>query len=443
MSGVDTIYLVVGLVCILLSAFFASAEIAYINLERIRIKHLQESGRRGADRVASIMERPEKFLSVVLTSISVTETVAVALGGFLFVSLLGEGVVGTVVGIIVMAIVLLLFVKVIPKTVAAQHPEEIALWYAPAIHMTSVLVSPIVVVLSKITGIIARPAGAHTIPGALLSKEELRTAISIGHDGGVFDDTSAKMLNKMVKFGDLSVREVMTPRTDVVWVQEGATLGEFQKIYAEAPRNRYPVYEADFDNVKGVLLSRDVHVALDKGDFQKSSKVTGLARPVTFVPGTKSVGGLFNEMRDGGVLTAVVISEYGGTSGIVTVEQLIDEIVGELSEELAGTPKEFEVIGENTYRIEGCMRIDEANEELGFGIPEENKYETIGGFVLHLLGHLPEVGEEVTHENLKWVVTEVGGKRIEQVIVTKVEVEPEENQKANKVPPPGEGKEPK
>ncbi|MDY6834351.1 MAG: hemolysin family protein [Chloroflexota bacterium] len=441
MSGVDTIYLIVGLLCILLSAFFASAEIAYINLERIRIKHLQESGRPGAERVASIMEHPEKFLSVVLTCISVTETIAVALGGFLFLSLLGEGLLGTVVGIVVMAIILLLFVKVIPKTIAAQHPEEIALRYAPAIDITSKLVSPIVVILSKITGIIARPTGLHTIPGALLSKEELRTAISIGHDGGVFDETSAKMLNRMVKFGDLSVREVMTPRTDVIWVQEGATLEDFQRIYSGAPRYRYPIYEVDYDNVKGVLLSRDVHVALDKGEFQKDSIVTGLTRPVTFVPGTKPVGELFNEMRDRGVMTAVVLSEYGGTSGIVTIEQLIKEIVGEISEEVVGTPKEFEIIGEHTYQIEGCMRIDVANEELSLGIPEGNKYETIGGFIFHLLGHLPEVGEEVTYKNLKWMVTSVGGKRIERVIVTKIEELKEETLKSNESPVSEEDKE--
>jgi len=427
MTGLDITYLVVSVVCLILSAFFASSEIAFINLERIRLRHLQVNGVHGADRVARIMERPERFLSIVLTSISFTETILVALTGFLFVSLMGETI-GTPVGIICIAIILLLFVKVIPKTIAAQHPEGMALRYAPYIEITSKIVWPAVIVLSWIIDKIARPAGAHTLPRALISKEEIHTCIAMGAEGGSVDETSAQMLKRMVKFGDLYVREIMTPRTNVVWIKKGTTFADFQQLYAEKPLRRYPVYEDNTDNVKGVLVARDIYIALAKGSIDRESVVTGFVRPIYFVPGTKLVGELLTEMRDGGFPTAVVVSEYGGTSGIVNIEQLLEEIFGEISEDIIGADKEFNVISEYTYQLQGNMHIDEANKQLGLGIPD-NDYETVAGFVLHLLGHLPQEGEQVDYKDLKLVVTEVKGSRISRLMVTKEEPQHKDHKK--------------
>lgn len=424
MTGIDIIYLVLVLFCLILSAMFASSEIAFINLQRVRIRHLQDKGIHRADRVAKIMERPERFLSVVLTSISFTETVVVALGSLLCISLMGETI-GTPVGIVLIAIILLLFVKVIPKTIAAQHPQGLALRYTPVIEVTSKIVSPIVIVLSWITDLIARKTGAHTIPGALISKEEIHACISMGEEGGIVDETSAKMLKRMVKFGDRWVREIMTPRTDVIWVEQGATLADFYGIYAESPRLRYPVYDGNFDNVTGILIARQVYQALAGGKIDKESVVTDFVRPVHFVPGTKLVGDLFTEMRDKGFSMAAVISEYGGTSGIVSVEQLIEEIVGEVREELAGTEKELEVISAHAYQVDGSMRISEANEQFGMGIPE-NDYETIAGFILYVLGHLPEEGEQVVYGNLRMAVIEVKGNRVMKLMITKEEPVAEE-----------------
>jgi len=369
------------------------------------------------------MEHPERFLSVVLTTISFTETIAVALGSLLCVSLMGETI-GTPVGIIIIAIILLIFVKVIPKTIAAQHPEGLALRYAPVIEVTSRAVSPIVKVLSWITDKIARSTGAHTIPGALLSKEEIHTFISMSEEEGVVDETSAQMLKRVVKFGDRLIREVMAPRTDVIWIEQGATLVDFQRIYAKLPVLRYPVYESNFDDVKGVLVARDVHQKLAQGKINKESIVTSVIRPAYFVPETKLVGELFTEMRDNGLSMAVVLSEYGGTSGIVNIEQLVEEIVGEVKEELVGAVREYEVISEHAYQVDGSMRINEANEQLGLGI-QGNDYETVAGFVLHLLGHLPTEGEQVVYGNLRVAVLEVKGNRITRLMVTKEDLPPE------------------
>jgi CBS domain containing-hemolysin-like protein len=417
------IYFVVFLVCVAVSAFFASAEIAFMNLQRFRIKHLQRTGRRGADAVARIMDRPERFLSVVLTSISFSETLLVALGSFLCIYLWGDTI-GTYVGIVLIALILLLFVKVIPKTIAAQHPEWLSLHYAPIIEATSTVVSPVVRGLSWITDKIASPTGAHLVPGALMSKQELHTCISISEEEGMMDGTAAQMLKRVVKFGDRSVREMMVPRTQTVWIQEGATLAEFHKVYAESPHMRYPVYEGTFDNVKGVLSSRDVHLAVANGSLNQKGIVTQFLRPVYHVPGSKLVGELFNELRDRKLLMAVVVNEHGGTSGVVTMRQLVEEIVGEIREELPPAESEVHAISEHAYQIEGNMKIPEANELLDLGIPEEADYETVAGFVLDLMGHLPEGGEQVMHNNLRFVVMEVTGSRITKLMITKGAIPP-------------------
>jgi CBS domain containing-hemolysin-like protein len=212
----------------------------------------------------------------------------------------------------------------------------------------------------------------------------------------------------------------MVPRNQAVWIEDGMTLAEFNRIYAKTPHVRYPVFSGTFDKVKGVLATRDVHMAMAAGELKEGDVVTGFVRPVYYVPPTKLVGELFTEMRDRGLLMAVVVSEHGGTSGIVTIRQLVEEIVGELDEELARSGSEFEAISQEAYQVSGTMRIEEANEKLGLGIPQSD-YDTVGGFVLHLMGHLPAEGDQVISGNLRLVVMEVKENRIARILVSKGE----------------------
>jgi len=417
MGTLGIIYLLLALFFLLICAFFASAEIGFINLQRIRLKRLQEEGVHGAERVARIMERPERFLSTVLTGISFAETIVVALGTIFIVALLGEGL-GTPIAIVVIAIVLLIFAKVIPKTIAAQHPERIALLYSRPIELLSKLFYPLVIVLSWMAARITHMVHSSTMPGALISREEIGTVISMGEEEGVVDEASAQMLRKVVGLGERQVREVMTPRTEAIWLEQGVTLEDFLKIYAESPAQRYPIYEGSYDNVKGVVSIRDVLTALAQGSIDRGGVVTDLARPVYFVPESKTVGELFGEMRDDGYLMAVVLSEYGGTSGILTIDQLVEQIVGEVGEELIGAKKGFEVVGARTYKIRGTMRIEEVNEQLQLGIPEGD-YQTIAGFALSLFGHLPKEGEQIVYGDLRLLIAEVKDNKIISIFITK------------------------
>ncbi|MFP3976210.1 MAG: hemolysin family protein [Dehalococcoidia bacterium] len=335
MTGIEIAYLVLSIVFVLAAAFFASAEVAFIGLQKVKLRNLEESGVRGAERVASIMEYPGKFLSTVLTGFSFTETIVVTLGSMLIVSLIGNEAIGTPVSIVVMTVVLLLFVKVIPKTIASTNPEQVALYYAGTIAVLSKVLSPVVSGLSWIANKFTSLIGGHIIPGALLSKEEVNTAISMGEESGTVEKTSADMLRQVLAIGDRQVQEIMTPQDQAYWMEQGTTLAQFLDIYAEASHPRYPIYEKDHGNVKGVLAARDVLLALALGSVDRGNTVADFLRPAHVVPESKLVGELLTEMQDRKSETAVMVDDYGAPSGIITISQLAQQIMGDLRWTLA------------------------------------------------------------------------------------------------------------
>jgi putative hemolysin len=339
MTGIEVLYLVLSIVFVLASAFFTSAEIAFISLQKVKLRHLEESDVPGAKRVARIMEHPGKFLSTVLTGISFTETIVIALGSMLIVSLIGNETIGTAISIVVIAIILLLFVKVIPKTIAAANPERLALRYASPVAIISKVLSPVVSGLSWITDKFTRPVGGHTIPGTLLSREEVHIAVSMGEEAGAVDKASADMLKKVLRIGDRPVQEIMTPRAEAVWVEQGTKLADFLNIYTQTPHPRYPIYEDNLSNVKGILATRDVLLALAQGSVNRESTVAEFLRPAHFVPESKLVGELLTEMQDRKSETAIMVNAYGDPSGIVTISQLAQEIIGEVRWGLAEIEK--------------------------------------------------------------------------------------------------------
>jgi len=204
----------------------------------------------------------------------------------------------------------------------------------------------------------------------------------------------------------------------VVAIEKGSRIAEFLTLYAEFPLTRFPVYQENMDNVVGILSVKDVLMAQAKGAISNGSTIDDLIRPAYFAPETKRVNELFFEMRDKNYRMCVVVDEYGGTAGIVSITRLVEEIVGEVGDELASVEKDFEVINEYTFQIDGSMRIEEANEEMGLELPEGD-YETVAGFVLHLLGHIPRVNEQLRYKGLKLVITEMRGRKIEKILVTK------------------------
>jgi len=254
-----------------------------------------------------------------------------------------------------------------------------------------------------------------------MSQEEFRTAITVGEAEGVVEEKAAEMLHNVFDFGNRPVREVMVPRPEVIFIEHGSTIADFLKLYAQYPLTRFPVYHENRDNVAGILSVKDVLMAQAKGTITNDSLIDDLARPAYFTPETKRISELFVEMKDKNCRMAIVVDEFGGTAGIVSLTRLVEEIVGPVGDELAETEKDYEVIDEYTFQIDGGMRVEEANEEMGLNLPEGD-YETVAGFVLHLLGRIPKQGEHLKYKDLKLVITKMSGVKIEEVLVTREKV---------------------
>ncbi len=417
MSGIETLYLVFLLVCLLLSAFFSSSETAFISLQRIRLEHMVDTKVKGAGRVAKMLQRPEKLLSAILLGNNLVNTAAAAMGTALAISFWGaeEGVLIATIGV---TILLLIFGETTPKTIATQHTERLSLLLARPIEVLSWLFTPFVVALSWISSGFSKMVGGAPVSRSLVTDEEIRTMISVGHREGTVEGSEAEMLHKVFDFGDRPVREVMIPRTEVVWVEKGISLADFLAIYAESPLSRFPVYQENMDNVAGILSVKDVLMAQAKGVINEESLIDDLIRPAYFAPESKHISELFTEMRDKNYRVAVVVDEYGGTAGIVSLSLLVEEIVGPVGDEFAEVEKEYEAINEHTFQIDGGMSVEEANEEMGLGLPE-GSYETVAGFVLDLLGRIPKVGERLRYQGMGLVVTEMRGVKIEKILLTK------------------------
>ena len=371
----------------------------------------------GADRVSRMLQRPARLLSTILLGNNFVNTAATALATILAVSVWGQGR-GVLIATIGVTIILLIFCETTPKTIAAQHAERLSLVFARPIEVISWLFTPFVVVLSWIASGFSKLAGGAPVPRSLASEEEIRTMISVGHKEGTVETEEAEMLHKVFDFGNRPVREVMVPRPEVICIEQGSKIADFLTLYAESPISRFPVYQENMDNVVGILSVKDVLMALAKGTINNQSVIDELVRPAYFTPETKPISELFTEMRDKNYRMTVVVDEYGGTAGIVSLSRLVEEIVGPVGDELAAAEKEYEAINEYTFQIDGGMRIEEANEEMGLELPEGD-YETVAGFALHLLGYIPKQGEQLRYKGLKLVITKMRGVKIEEILLTK------------------------
>jgi putative hemolysin len=416
MTGLEIFYPVLIVAFVVLSGLFSSAETAFLSIQKVRLEHLVSTGVRGAGAVESMITRPEKFLSTILLGSGLVNTATAALVTTLAVSAWGGD--GIVIATAITTVALLIFAETTPKTFAAQHAEKMALLMVRPLQALSWLLTPFVAALSWIAAGFARIFGG-TAARTLASPEEIQHMITVGRRAGTVEEHEAKLLHKVFEFSDRPVYEVMVPRPEVTAITEGSTIGDFLKVYMETPMSRFPVYRENMDNVVGTLAVKDVLMALAKDAAGETSTINELVRPAYFAPDSKHINDLFAEMRDKNYRMAIVVDEYGGTAGIVTLTRLVEEIVGEVGDELAGIEKDYQVINEYTFQIDGSMRIDEANEEMKLGLPEGEDYETVAGFILSVLGHIPRRHEQLRYGGLKMVITEMKGLKIEKVLLTK------------------------
>ncbi len=417
MQNINLIYVILFIFCLAAAGFFCSAETAFIGMQKLRLQHLVHSNHPRAKTVAKIVEQPSKFLATVLLGINFFETAVATLGTLIAINLWGENL-GTAIATIVITIVTLVLAEFIPKSLGSRYGEKLALLYAVPIEIIATMLYPFVFILNRIGLRFTGPEDKEGEAKPTLSEEEFHTAIHIGAEEGVVEEAEAEMLHKIFDFTDRPVSETMTPRTEIAWVQKGTTLAQFLDIYRDSIHSRFPVFEGTTDHVIGILFIKDVLKAQADNELQMDSVLDDLVRPPYFVPESKPMGSLLAEMKKTSSRVALIVDEFGGIAGIVTIDQLIEEIVGEIGDELEDREEDIVTIDANTYQLDGALRIDEANEELNLGLPE-GQYETVAGFVLSHLGRIPRQGEHLRYKDLKLAILEMEGNKIERILVTR------------------------
>jgi len=416
--NINSLFVLLFLISLGCAAFFCSAETAFIGIQKLRLQHLLQTGHPAAKKVARMLAQPERFLATVLLGINFFETAVATLGTIIAVSLIQNENWAIAVATVVITILTLVLAEFIPKSLAVRYGERLALRYVRPLEIVSFLLYPLVYILNRIGIRFSRLAEGSGMPRPTISEEEFRTAINIGQAEGVVEGHEAEMLHKVFEFTDRPVSKIMVPRTEIAWVEQGTKLKNFLELYAKGRYSRFPVYKDNTDNVVGMLHAKDVLLKLKDQVHSLDDVIDDLVRPAHFVPESKHLGELLAEMRDGGHHAVIVVDEFGGVAGMVTLGQLTEEIVGDIRDELTGTEKDFVVTGESTFQLDGAFRIEDANEELRLNLPPGD-YETIAGFILSHLGRIPKQGEQFKYQNLKFVITEMRGMKIEKVIVTK------------------------
>ena len=407
-------------ILLILSAFFSASETAFIALPRARLLHLVKTGKAGAGRVSRLIQHPERFLATVLLSNNLVNTAAAALTTVLIVEIIGDPMISALVSTIGITLILLIFCETLPKTIAWRRSEGVAFFASRPLTVVGSALSPVVSVLQGITTASSRVLGV-TDTSHLVGEEEIRTLIAAGAQTGAVEADEAELLEKVFRFGDRQMREVTTPRPEIVWLEKGATLTEFLEIYRQFSHTRFPVYEGSTENVLGILSVKDVLTALCSDQLMPADDVTTLLRDAYIVPETKSVSDTFAEMRQNRHTVVLTFDEFGGIAGLATTKQLLEVIVGQVGDE--GTePEEMIVsLGEETYRVDAAASISEINDELGLEIPEGD-YQTIAGFVLDQLGRIPDIEDSLEFGELTITVKGMDGVRIDELRLVRTPV---------------------
>ena len=413
-----------GLGLLLLALLIASnaalntIEIAVVAANRVRVHHLAEGGSRRAMALQRIQENQERFFATLVLLVNLTVIVSGFLGPQVTEHLLGHSsVLQVVLAFLVVTYMTAAVGDLTPKIIGAGASTSIALAVAPFVELLVRALAPFAAVLNLFPRLLAPLFGIQVHRALTVTEAELRMLIDISAETGSVAEEEAELLERVFHFGDRRVHEVMIPRTETVWLSRDTTVADFYKVYAEHPHSRFPVYDKDTDHVIGIAGIKDILLAISTGQMTPSSPIAAAVRPAYFVPETKLVRELFREMQANRSQMAVAVDEFGGTAGIVTLEQLLEEMVGGVSDELRPPEPEIKPIDASTVEVDGALSIEEAREELGIDIPEGD-YDTIAGWVLSILGRIPREGEVIPVDGRQITVTRMKGPKIEVMRVT-------------------------
>jgi putative hemolysin len=403
--------IVILIICLVLSALFSASETALMSLSKIRVKQMIENREKGANRINKLLSDPSRLLSAILIGNNVVNIGASSLMTSLAIDAFGNTGVGVATGI--MTLLILVFGEITPKSLAAKNSEKISVSLSGFIEFVTNLLTPISFVLNIITDFLVKLLGGEVDKKKpFITQEELKTIVNVSYKEGVLEGEEKDMIYNVFDFSDSQVNDVMVPRTEIVAIDVDLPYEEIIKIINKEQYSRIPVYENTIDNIIGILYVKDLLFL----DVNKDSTfdLRKYIRQPYFTPEYKSIKVLFKEMRANRNHMVVIIDEYGGTEGIVTIEDLVEEIVGDIEDEYDKNIKEIEVIKEDEYLVNGNVRIDTINELIGTHI-ESKDFDTIAGFVIGIIDRLPEAGEEIEYENIKFIIENIDRNRIKKI----------------------------
>ncbi|MBQ9314752.1 MAG: HlyC/CorC family transporter [Clostridia bacterium] len=417
------------LLLVLLNAFFAMTEIAYVSLNDAKIDMMAKSGDKKAIKIKKLLDMPSKFLATIQIGITLAGFLSSAFAADTFADkiapaltpLLGSSArsISIVLITIILSFISLIFGELVPKRIGMKYHEKIAFATAGIIRTISIILAPFVKLLTGTTNLVSKLFGVTENDEEVVTEEEIRMMVDAGEEKGAIEEEEKEMINNVFEFNDIVVSEIMVPRNDLVAVDLNLTIGElFDELGNDRTTSRIPLYEDDLDNIKGILHIKDV---LNK---PKETKLKDLMREAYYVPETKKINELFDEFKRQKIQMAIVIDEYGGTAGIVTMEDVLEEIVGDIYDEYDEVENLYEVINENTYIFDAGIPIYDLSKILEIDI-EEGDYDTLSGYILENLGRLPKEGEHPIIKTDKFImqVEEVKDNRILTVKVEKIVVE--------------------
>jgi len=398
-------------VLIAASAFFSGSEAAVISLSRLHARGMVERGIKGSEAVLRLLDDRNRFLTSILIGNTIVLLAADSLATVLFVraGIPNAGLWST----IIMTILLLTFGEIIPKTVAVANNERWAVRLAPVLERVAWLMTPLNNAFLLVTNQIVRLFGIRPpAKGPFVTEDDIRNIVNVGAEQNVLEEQEREMIHSIIQFGDTIVREVMTPRPDMVAVEVNASARRALDLVIADGYSKLPVYEETIDNVIGVIHDRELLIALSNGTLAQSP-IRALMRPITLVPESKRVSELLREMQRGKFSLAIVVDEYGGTAGLVTMEDLLEEIVGEIRDEHdEGEEEPIRVVSPEEAVVDAGTNIEDVNARLGLHLPHED-FETIGGLTVGLFGRLPHEGEEVeAGEHVRIKIDRTRGRRI-------------------------------
>ena len=397
-------------ILIALSSFFSMSETALMSLSKIRLRHMVEAGVPGAELVEKLTEDPNRLLGTILIGNNVVNIGASAMATVLATNIFGNGGVGIATGI--MTILVLIFGEITPKSIAKQKSEAVALKVARPIEFLVIIFKPLVYIFTAISSMFIRILGGDPSEAkSFITHEELKTMVGVSEQEGVLENDEKEMIFNVFEFADLQVKDVMIQRVDIVSVDKEASYDEVMDVIKNERFSRIPVYNQTIDNIIGVLNIKDLATIENlRADFNVSKYI----REPFYTFEFKKIVELFKEMKKTRNHIAVVLDEYGGTVGLVTIEDLVEEIVGEIEDEYDEEKNPVEVITENEYLVEGSLRLHDISDLIGINIDSE-EFDSVGGLMIEDLGRMPEEQEEVIVNNIRFIAEEIEKNRIKKV----------------------------